>query len=220
MIDSISQHCCHVCFLPRQTACFMKWGNQWRQTAYLLWSCRHAEAASLSQRSTVRYVSRWMWRHSNIKKRGSQADQSSCGRQLAERRKHTLRAAVRSCSKYVCAMFCKLRETTSSDIPPVSCCLRAVCLSLALSDCLRWQTELTQTQFASSLSLSLLSLSPLSLLSPLLSLQFLPTDWKIQLRRRRRRRMCWVRERERERERERGEGRWIKGRKREREQLF
>ncbi len=155
MIDSISQHCCHVCFLPKQTACFMNWGNQWRQTAYLLWSCRHAEAASLSQRSTVRYVSRWMWWHSNIKKRGSRVDQSSCGRQLAERRKHTLRAAVRSCSKYVCAMFCKLRETTSSDIPPVSCCLRAVCLSLALSDCLRWQTELTQTQFVRSLSLSL-----------------------------------------------------------------
>ncbi|ROL46062.1 hypothetical protein DPX16_1969 [Anabarilius grahami] len=65
------------------------------------------------------------------------ADQSSCGRQLTERRRHTLRAAVRSCSKYVCAMFCKLRETTSSDIPPLSCCLRAVCVSLALSDCLR-----------------------------------------------------------------------------------
>ncbi len=198
MIDSSSQLCCRVCVPPRQTACFMKWGNQWRQTAYLLWSCRHAEAASLSQRSTVRYVSRWMRRHSNNKKRGSRADQSSCGRQLAERRKHSLRAAVRSCSKYVCAMFCKLRETTSSDIPPVSCCLRAVCLSLALSDCLRWPRH-------SSLPLSL-SLSLALALSLCLSrlLRFLPTDWRIQLRRRRmRRRRCWVRARAGERERER-----------------
>ncbi len=156
MIDSSSQLCCRVCVPPRQTACFMKWGNQWRQTAYLLWSCRHAEATSLSQRSTVRYVSRWMRRHSNNKKRGSRADQSSCGRQLAERRKHSLRAAVRSCSKYVCAMFCKLRETTSSDIPPVSCCLRAVCLSLALSDCLRWPRHSSlPLSLALSLSLSL-----------------------------------------------------------------
>ncbi len=201
MIDSSSQLCCRVCVPPRQTACFMKWGNQWRQTAYLLWSCRHAEAASLSQRSTVRYVSRWMRRHSNNKKRGSRADQSFCGRQLAERRKHSLRAAVRSCSKYVCAMFCKLRETTSSDIPSVSCCLRAVCLSLALSDCLRWPRHSSLPPLSLSLCLSV-SLGFFGSCPPTEESNWGEGEWGGG---------GAEYERERERERERVEGRWRKG---------